>query len=145
MPQFKLNGKDNRKRGIGSRGANFANHMPYLSKAKQRDLMCEEDAWKVKDRSDFGSFTSNRVKNLGGKASQTKHYKCGSWLTQMHAYSTIHPHPPKNPTDTMCKQNSAMDGERKRLGEKQTLKKKDQFRSQVILGLSKSCQKVKLS
>lgn len=34
---------------IGSRGANFANHMPYLSKAKQRDLMCEEDTWKVKE------------------------------------------------------------------------------------------------
>lgn len=34
---------------IGSRGANFANHMPYLSEAKQRDLMCEEDTWKVKE------------------------------------------------------------------------------------------------
>lgn len=32
-----------------SRGANFANHMPYLSKAKQRDLMREEDTWKVKE------------------------------------------------------------------------------------------------
>lgn len=39
------------KRGfIGSRGANFANHMPYLSKTKQRDLMCEEDTWKVKEK-----------------------------------------------------------------------------------------------
>lgn len=30
--------------------------------------MCEEDTWNVKDgRSDFGSFTSNKVKNLEEK------------------------------------------------------------------------------
>lgn len=67
---------------IGFKGANAANHTPYLSKAKQRDLMCEEDTWKVsgKDgRSDFGSFTSNKMKILEERASQTKHYKCGSF------------------------------------------------------------------
>ena len=55
---------------LDSGGANFANHMPYFSKPKQRDLMCEEDTWNVKERdgrSDFGSFSSNKVKNLEGK------------------------------------------------------------------------------
>lgn len=41
------------------RGANFANHMPYFSKPKQKDLMCKEDTWNVKEkygRSDFWIF-----------------------------------------------------------------------------------------
>lgn len=55
---------------LDPRGANLVNHMPYFSKSKQGDLMCEEDTWNVKEKdgkSDFGSFTSNKVKHIEGK------------------------------------------------------------------------------
>lgn len=56
---------------LDSRGANFANYIPYFSKPKKKDLMCEEDTWNVKEkdgRSYFGSFSSNKVKNIEEKS-----------------------------------------------------------------------------